>query len=55
MAYHAMVCCLCADSAGEEITMYTWGKRDVFSAFFYFLIWIVIHAVIQEYILDVSV
>lgn len=40
------------DSAGEEVMLYTWGKRDVFSAFFYFLICIVIHAVIQEYILD---
>lgn len=40
------------DSAGEEITMYTWGKKDVFSVFFYFLICIVVHAVIQEYVLD---
>ncbi|XP_076437685.1 translocating chain-associated membrane protein 1-like 1 [Babylonia areolata] len=40
------------DSAGEEITMYTCGRKDVFSVFFYFLICIVIHAVIQEYILD---
>ena len=49
------VLCVCvSDSAGEEVTLYTWGKRDVFSVFFYFLICVVIHAVIQEYILDVS-
>ena len=54
------VCCILyrvfyvSDSAGEEVTLYTWGKRDVFSVFFYFLICVVIHAVIQEYILDVS-
>ncbi|XP_070208733.1 LOW QUALITY PROTEIN: translocating chain-associated membrane protein 1-like 1 [Littorina saxatilis] len=40
------------DSAGEEMIRYTWGKKDVFSVFFYFLICVVVHAVIQEYILD---
>ena len=33
---------------------YTNGLRDLAAVFFYFLICIVIHAVIQEYILDVS-
>ncbi|PVD32561.1 hypothetical protein C0Q70_08002 [Pomacea canaliculata] len=40
------------DSAEEEVTLYTWGKKDVFSVFFYFLICIIVHAVIQEYVLD---
>jgi len=30
------------------------GRRDMFTVFFYTLICIVVHAVIQEYILDVS-
>ena len=34
-------------------TLYSYGKRDFFTGFFYFLIAIVIHAVIQEYLLDV--
>ncbi|XP_005110397.1 translocating chain-associated membrane protein 1-like 1 [Aplysia californica] len=40
------------DTAGEEMTVYNTGSKDLFSGFFYFLICIVIHAVIQEYILD---
>ncbi|XP_076457217.1 translocating chain-associated membrane protein 1-like 1 isoform X2 [Babylonia areolata] len=40
------------DSAGEEVTMYTWGKKDVCCVFFYFMICIVLHAVVQEYVLD---
>ncbi|XP_071961572.1 translocating chain-associated membrane protein 1-like [Antedon mediterranea] len=35
-----------------EATFYTYGTKDFFSVFFYFLITIVIHAVIQEYMLD---
>jgi len=35
-----------------EASLYTYGTMDVFAVFFYFLICIIIHAVIQEYILD---
>ena len=38
----------------SEVTLYTYGLKDMFAVFFYLLICIVIHAVIQEYILDVS-
>lgn len=37
-----------------QLTFYEYGLKDVFSTFFYFLIAVVIHAVIQEYVLDVS-
>ena len=37
------------------MTLYTVGRKDVFSMFFYLLICIVIHAVVQEYVLDVSI
>lgn len=32
--------------------LYTYGAKDVALTFFYFLICIVMHAVIQEYLLD---
>ncbi|KAL5013825.1 hypothetical protein ScPMuIL_008095 [Solemya velum] len=35
-----------------DIGFYTYGMKDVFAVFFYVLICIVVHAVIQEYILD---
>lgn len=38
----------------EPIVMYTYGVKDLALLFFYFLICIVMHAVIQEYFLDVS-
>ena len=38
----------------EGPSLYTYGSKDVFSVFFYFLICVVVHAVIQEYGLDVS-
>ncbi|KAL8623721.1 hypothetical protein ACOMHN_004785 [Nucella lapillus] len=41
-----------SDFAGEENSLYTWGKKDMCCIFFYFLITTVIHAIIQEYILD---
>lgn len=48
------------DSAGQAPEagvpgLYTYGAKDAFNIFFYLLICIVIHAVIQEYVLDVSV
>ena len=39
----------------EPLTQYTYGIKDMFAVFFYLLICIVVHAVIQEYILDVSI
>lgn len=38
---------------GQEMT-YTTGLKDLCAVFFYTLIGVVVHAVIQEYILDVS-
>jgi translocating chain-associated membrane protein 1 len=44
-----------AAQAAGWITNYTFGLQDVPLVFFYFLISIVIHAVIQEFALDVSI
>ena len=44
---------LFAETADDEITYYTYGLKDIFTTIFYLLICIVVHAVIQEYILDV--
>ena len=41
------------DSGEVEETLYTVGKKDICTIFFYTLAWIVVHAIIQEYILDV--
>ncbi|CAL1532486.1 unnamed protein product [Lymnaea stagnalis] len=40
------------DSANVEHIVYSTGSKDLFTVFFYFLICIVIHAVLQEYVLD---
>ncbi|XP_062606657.1 translocating chain-associated membrane protein 1-like [Saccostrea cucullata] len=40
------------NDTGEEVTSYMVGLKDLFCVFFYLLICIVVHAVIQEYILD---
>lgn len=37
----------------DGIVMYTYGMKDLALTFFYFLICIVMHAVVQEYFLDV--
>lgn len=39
----------------QDVTHYTYGMKDMCVVFFYFLICIVMHAIIQEYILDVSI
>jgi len=39
----------------DEVFYYTYGLKDFFTTIFYVLISIVVHAVIQEYVLDVSV
>lgn len=41
-------------TADSGISFYTYGLKDLFTVVFYVLICVVIHAVIQEYILDVS-
>lgn len=42
------------ESAEAPMT-YTYGSRDIATVFFYCLISIVMHAIIQEYVLDVSI
>jgi hypothetical protein len=39
----------------EPYNMYTCGIKDLFTVFFYLLIAIIAHAVVQEYVLDVSI
>ncbi|XP_073993372.1 translocating chain-associated membrane protein 1 isoform X3 [Rhodnius prolixus] len=39
-------------TSAESVVRYTYGLKDICVTFFYFLICIVIHAIIQEYILD---
>jgi hypothetical protein len=41
------------DTGEVEETLYTVGKKDICTVFFYSLAWIVVHAIVQEYILDV--
>lgn len=36
----------------EDVLHYTYGLKDICAVFFYFLVCIVMHAIIQEYILD---
>ena len=38
----------------EQTVLYSYGPKDLALIFFYFLISIVMHAVVQEYLLDVS-
>lgn len=38
----------------DGTTYFTSGWKDICTVFFYFLICIVVHALVQEYILDVS-
>jgi translocating chain-associated membrane protein 1 len=40
------------DAGYYDVTYYSYGIRDIFTIFFYTLICIVVHAVVQEYILD---
>ena len=47
-----------ADEEAEDVdleTLYNNGPLDMCAVFFYLLICIVVHAVVQEYVLDVSV
>lgn len=38
----------------ESVNLYEYGPKDVATVFFYLLIAVILHALIQEYILDVS-
>ncbi|XP_064652985.1 translocating chain-associated membrane protein 1-like 1 isoform X2 [Lineus longissimus] len=40
------------DTDSQEITHYTYGIKDTLTVFFYFMMCIVVHAVLQEYVLD---
>ncbi|XP_033727793.1 translocating chain-associated membrane protein 1-like 1 [Pecten maximus] len=40
------------DTSADDVGLYTYGRKDIFSTLFYLLICIVVHAVIQEYVLD---
>lgn len=40
--------------AEEEVTFYHYGWKDCATVVFYFFITIILHAVVQEYLLDVS-
>lgn len=43
-----------ADEETESPNLYEYGPKDVATVFFYLLIAVILHALIQEYILDVS-
>lgn len=43
-----------ADEKIEPVNLYQYGPKDMATVFFYLLIAVILHALIQEYILDVS-
>uniref|UniRef100_A0A3Q2PR21 Zgc:113278 n=1 Tax=Fundulus heteroclitus TaxID=8078 RepID=A0A3Q2PR21_FUNHE len=42
------------DEKSEPVNLYQYGPKDMATVFFYLLIAVILHALIQEYILDVS-
>lgn len=42
------------DEKIEPVNLYQYGPKDMATVFFYLLIAVILHALIQEYILDVS-
>lgn len=42
------------DEKIEPVNLYQYGPKDVATVFFYLLIAVILHALIQEYVLDVS-
>lgn len=46
--------CSDAEDKPESVNYYKYGPKDIATVFFYLLIAIILHALIQEYILDVS-
>lgn len=43
------------EQATESASLYYYGIKDLATVFFYMLVAIIIHAIIQEYVLDVSI
>lgn len=43
------------EQATESASLYSYGFKDLATVFFYMLVAIIIHAIIQEYVLDVSI
>lgn len=43
------------EQATESAFLYYYGIKDLATVFFYMLVAIIIHAIIQEYVLDVSI
>lgn len=46
--------CFLTDEKIESVNLYEYGPKDVATVFFYLLVAVILHALIQEYILDVS-
>jgi len=46
--------CVLEEQSAETISLYHYGIKDLATIFFYMLVAIIIHAIIQEYVLDVS-
>lgn len=44
-----------SEDKSEPVNLYQYGPKDVATVFFYLLIAVILHALIQEYILDVSI
>lgn len=47
-------CVYSPDDKIEPVNLYQYGPKDVATVFFYLLIAVILHALIQEYVLDVS-
>ena len=43
-----------SDERPEPLVLYQYGPKDIATVFFYLLIAVILHALIQEYVLDVS-
>ncbi|GAA6086672.1 translocating chain-associated membrane protein 1-like 1-like isoform X1, partial [Tachysurus ichikawai] len=41
-----------ADEKAELVNVYQYGHKDIATVFFYLLIAVILHALIQEYVLD---
>lgn len=46
--------CVCVCVSDGEVTLYHYGWKDCATVLFYLCITIILHAVVQEYVLDVS-
>lgn len=52
--FFVVVLCVLSDERAEPVNLYQYGPKDMATVFFYLLIAVILHALIQEYILDVS-